>query len=299
MFSFIVVVFAPATLLLSGGCFPSGSEDAISSFDNEFTSTGTALSISKIADEKYYGRVLFRSAGNLYGAAISFNLNTNDAQTAYFANFSLDRLVLFVNITTAITIISSPVDLSVPGSYSFASNGLSISDTLSRYVGFNINFGNNANITDVFSAAAVFTRDFTTLVGGDDSTFFFIAQKASSLPTVTESDLLGRWYMIDFGVTGFGNIQLGSLSRLTAGGTGGAGHTIFTGINITGERVYGGEFKMTDSGVGASGLGYDSTPTGDDITMDGTVDGVFLLAPSKKFILGFDARNDRYFAGSR
>lgn len=293
---FIVVFFLGTT-----HCGPNQT-DGPSILNNEFAGVGPAMAISAIADETYYGRVLFKSnGGQLYGAAIRFDLNTNSSSTAFFSNFYLDRLVLFVNMTTAIPIVTSPVNLNVNPSYSYLTNGLSISNVTSRYVGFNIDFGNNANFTsDVMSAAAIFTRDFSTFVGGDNSSFFFIAQKASSLPVVTSGDLFGEWIMLDFGVTGHGTLDIGSPSRLAAGGIGGTGYTIFKGSNISNSLIYGGEFYLTDSGTGAVGLGYDSTPPFDStITMDGTVDGAFLLSPSKKFILGFDARNNRYFAGSR
>lgn len=281
-------------------CGPNRTDGA-SILNNEFARGGPALSITSIAEETYYGRVLFRSqGGQLYGAAIRFDLNTNSSSTAFFSHFYLDRLVLFVNMTTAVTLISSPVNLNVTPSYSFGGNGLSISNVTSRHVGFNINFGDNTHFSDLVSAAAIFTRDFSTFVGGDNSSFFFIAQKASSMPAVTSGDLLGEWIMMDFGVNGHGVLDIGAPSRLAAGGIGGAGHTVFKGANIANILIYGGEYYLTDAGTGAVGLGYDSTPPYDStITMDGTVDGAFLLSPSKQFVLGFDARNNRYFAGSR
>lgn len=283
------------------GCGPTQS-DGLSLLTNEFAGVGPAMSIASISEETYYGRVLFRSnGGQLYGAAIRFDIDTNSSSTAFFSNFFLDRLVLFVNMTTAVPVVTSSVNLSVPTSYSYASNGLSISNITSRHVGFNINFGDNTNFTsDVLNAAAVFTRDFSTFIGGDNSSFFFIAQKASSLPTVSAGDLLDSWLMLDFGVSGHGVLSIGSPSRLVAGGIGGAGYTIFKGANAAGAGLYGGEYYLTDAGAGAVALGYDSTgPFDSSITMDGTVDGAFLLSPSKKFLLGFDARNNRYFAGSR
>ncbi len=282
------------------GCGPNQS-DGSSILDNEFTSVGSSLSIAKISGETYYGRLLFKSnSGQLYGAAVHFNINTDSSTTAFFSDFILDRLVLFVNMTTAVAIITSPVDLNVNPSYSFGGNGLSVSDISARRIGFNINFGNNANLSDVVSAAAVFTRDFSTFVGGDNATFFFIAQKASSLGAVTGADLLGAWFMIDFQVAGYGALILGSPSKMAVGGSGGRGYTVFRGTDLSGSVSYGGEYNLTDAGTGASGLGYDSTPQdASSITMDGTVDGAFLLSPSKRFILGFDARSNKYFAGSR
>ena len=289
-----------------GPCFlngcAGGNGQSGSILDNEFTSVGSAMSSSKIAeDSTYYGRLLFKSnSGQLYGASIRFGLKTNNSSSAYFADFYLDRLVLFANMTTVVPVVTSPVNLNVPGSYSFSTNGLTITDTLNRRVGFNINFGNNVNVSDVLNAAAVFTRDFSTMVGGDNSTFFFIAEKASSMASVTAADLLGAWFMIDFKVAGHGLLDIGIPSKMAVGGTGGAGFTVFRGTSMTGATVYGGEYHISDAGTGASGIGYDSTPEdASTISMDGTVDGAFLLAPSKRFILGFDARNDKYFAGSR
>lgn len=301
-FSSSLLILASCAGLVSGCSVGSSSGSSI--LDNEFTSVGSAMAANKIAeDSTYYGRVLFRSgSGQLYGASIHFVLKTNNTNSAFFADFYLDRLVLFANMTTAVPIVTSSINLNVSGAYSFASNGMTITDVLNRQVGFNLNFGNNANFTDVLNASALFTRDFSTMVGGDNSTFFFIAEKANSIGTVSPADFLGAWYMIDFSVGGHGVLNIGVPSKMAVGGTGGSGgnYTVFRGTGIAGNVLYGGEYYLTDAGTGASGLGYDSTPEdAGSIRMDGTVDGAFLFAPSKRFILGFDARNNKYFAGSR
>lgn len=270
---------------------------------NKFTMTGsTALTVdaitsSKSASTTYYGRALMASGGNLYGASFHFTLNKNTATTAYFSDFFLDRFVTVTAYNSATAQVTSSTNLSVTASYNATTNGLSITNATSRFVGFNINFGNTTYLQNISNAAVMFSNDFTTMVGGDNSTFFFIAQKASSMPNATSTDTQSSWGLANFTVSNSGNIAVSSTSTVNVSGTGGNGLVAFKGTSSDG-TTFQGESSMTDAGTGLFMFGFDggshATPTA-----DGRLDGAFLLSPDKSYMLGYDKMDGIFFAGSR
>jgi hypothetical protein len=293
-------------LLTQLSCGQIGGGGA-SSFANKFTALGTNLTLDSVTtpaflgSTSYYGRVLFKNSGLVYSGSFHFNLVKNDDSAGYFSGFFLDRLVLLAGMNSSVPIVTSSINLSVGPSYNATSNALLITNAERRYVGLNIDFGNNTGIlTDVINAAAVFSSDFSTFVGGDNSTFFFIAQKATSLPAVTVADFNKAWAVIDFSVSGFGQLTLREFSKIAFSGIGSLGYNVFKGKNVfNGSLAYAGEMNITDSASGACGLSFDATPDGGDpIGGSGSVDGAFLVSPNKDFILGFDSRKNYYFAGS-
>lgn len=300
--SYLLTVFS-----CSGG---GGSDAAAGSTDtNKFTSAGTNISIDGITSslsgssvttlttQTYYGRFFSKSGGSYYAGSVHFTLNKNDNTTAYFSNFFLDRMVQLTAYNTNSVIVNSATDLVAPGAYNATTNSIQIQDASKRYVSFKLDFGNNANIADIPNAGIIFSKDFSTMIGGDNSTFFFIAQKASSLPGSLVSDLLTSWKYVNFSVTNGPVFTLINTGSFSVSGTGGNGLTAFTGSNSAGS-VFQGETTINDSGAGIFLYGYDSTPGGTP-TADGTVDGGFLLSPDKQYILGFDFISRNYFGASR
>src|SRR5690606_11484380 len=99
------------------------------------------------------------------------------------------------------------------------------------FVGFNLVFGANPHFNEVKNGGLLFSADFSTMVGGNNATFFFIAQKATSMAATAVSDLLHSWQTANFTVSNLGQITLISISVVTPAGTGGNGLTAFTGVD--------------------------------------------------------------------
>lgn len=289
----------------SGGGGGGGSGALTSS--NKFSASGTPITIDDIVSASkasapastsatYYGRVLVSDSGTLYGASIHFTLNKHDATTAYFSDFYVDRLAQLTGYDSATGLITTPSDLGVSGVYNALTNSISIANASSRFVSFNVDFGDNTHFDDISNAGVVFSSDFSTMVGGNNLNFFFIAQKASSMPSVSATDIKTSWNLANFTVSG-GTILFTSTSSVTVGGTGGHGLIAFSGSDSLGTS-FGGETSLADAGTGIFVFGFDSTPTGTP-SADGTLDGVFLLSPDKSYVLGYDDMNGNYFAASK
>jgi hypothetical protein len=233
----------------------------------------------------------------VYGASVHFSLNKESDSYAYFSDFYLDRLVRYDSYSGATSIVTTSTNLSVASAYS-STNVLRIRSSTSRFIAFSVDFGNNTYVSDIVDAGVIFSSDFTTMVGGNNSTFFFIAQKASSMASVSSADIQTTWLLANFAVDSTGLASVSSTASVTPSGTGGRGLLAFTGQNSS-TGAFKGETALTDSGVGAFVFGFDTSGGSGTATADGTIDGAFLLSPNKDFLLGYNFLNDRYFAASR
>ena len=107
----------------------------------------------------------------------------------------------------------------------------------------------------------------------------------------------GSWYGPEFSVDYYGNIIIQSIDAIQVGGIGGSGYVAYKGT--TDDGVYfDGETALHNSKTNAFAFGRgagieNTTPTAS------TLDGVFILAPDKKFVGGYDSVSDRYFAFSK
>lgn len=308
-----MIKFLPILLLvgLLVSCSDDKSNDEDSS-SNNFTASGQAISIDDItttstssltasntgyealSTEAYYGRFLYYDSSNLYGGIVKFNINKENNSTAFFSDFSLLYFARVDSFTSSTPLVTSEFDLNVNSAYS-SSNSISIENSTSRFVDFSVDFGDNTYFPDIDDASVIFSSDFSTLVGGNDSTFFLIAQKASSAGNLSLSDITASWSFAHFTVSGLGNIEIQSTSSVTASGTGGNGYTAFKGTNSE-DGFFDGELSLIDStaGIFIFGLGYGSgTPTARQTT------GLFLVSPDKRFVLGANFRNGIYFVGNK
>ncbi len=298
------------SLLFIAGCSGAGGTSAATA-SNAFTSAGSDLTMDKITSaasgssvsslatsQLYYGRVLYKSGGNTYAAAIHFTLNQDTVSTAYFTNFFLDRLVQVSAVTASSPIVTTSTDMVVSSSYNASLNGLSIAGASSRFVRFSLDFGNNTYFADIVNAGVIFSRDASTMVGGNNASFFFIAQKAASLPSASLTDLSSTWSLANFLVNTSGVISVTSTSSVGIAGVGGHGLTSFKGTNSV-SGAFEGEVALNGASAGIFILGFDSTPGNGIPTHDGFVDGAFLLSPDKNYLLGYNTLNAVYFAASR
>jgi hypothetical protein len=188
--------------------------------------------------------------------------------------------------------------LSVSSSYSATDNSLTITSGNSRYIKLNLTFGNTAHIgSKIANAGGIFSYDFNTLVGGDNSTYVFIAQTASTHTLISTPDLKYAWSLAKFSINASGDISLGEKTSLTVSGTGGTGYTAFSGTNAG--VAFEGETRLTDSELGLFLFDYDSTVGNGPATGDGTNDGIFALSPNKNSIIVYDFSSKVFFAGNR
>lgn len=269
------------------GSSSSSTSSMVSSSDQEVSASSTSAF--------YFGRFFATEGVHLVSGSVKFKLNKQDNNEAYFSDFTLEHYSEITGFESHSDIISSSVNLDVSSSFDSVKNHVEISNATKRFVRFDLDFGNNTYFNDINNAGVIFSSDFTTMVGGDDSSFFFIAQKASSQPDISLSALMGSWKSICFRVnTSTGDIILTSASTITVGGTGGNGFTAFTGVNTGGP--FNGEGTLADPISAAFFYGYGS---GSGIPTATTIDGAFLISADQSLAVGYDLLNNFYFAVER
>lgn len=243
----------------------------------------------------YYGRFLYTDQVNLYTGSVKFKLNKEDDSHAYFSDFTLEHYSKVTDYDEHADLIASSKDLQVEGSYDLNSNNATIDNATSRFVAFDLDFGNNAYFGDITNAGVIFSADFTTMAGGNNATFFFIAQKTDAQPDVSLDSLSGKWNVINFTVSSRGIINKTSTSSVTVGGTGGHGFTGFIGTNSR-SVAFDGELALTDPTSAAFVFGYGS---GNGTMSAYGMDGAFLVSADESLALGVDITNAYYFAAEK
>jgi len=297
----------------SGGGGSGGGSGGSSTSTNKFTASGSPITTDAMVSayasssvvqpmstsQVYHGRALMKDiSGDIYAAAFHFTLNKNDSSTAYFTNFYIDYMVQVTGYVTSSNVVTSSTQITLASNtYSAMTNSVTIANASSRFVNFNIDFSNNTYLSDISNAGVIFTNDFNTMVGGDNASFFFIAQKASSLPTVTAADLLGTFKLVNFSIDGTGSIAIDSTSTVVVQGTGGSGYTAFKGQDSQGNSFQG-ELTLNNSNTGALVFGYDDD-AGNPPTVATAFVGAFLFAPDKSCVLGYDTTSSLFFAASK
>lgn len=301
-------LFIVCLMGLTGGCGKTAGS-GISSLSNPFTRVGSALTIDSLVSavsgsstslsttsQTYYGRAVIKNGSFVYGATFKFSIHKQSDSAAYFSSFQILRLVVLNGMSSAIPVVTSPLTVGVGSGYSLGSNSIAILGALDRTANFNLSFSNHTYLSDVTSAAFVASDDFRTIVGGDNQSFFFIAQKASSLGSVTTAQMEQRFSLVEFHISGFGSLTFADLWTFSSSGVGGNGYSAYRATTATGS-VREGEFNLVDATGGLFVFGSDSSPGNGTPTADGAVSGAFLLSPDGQLILGYDLENSLYWAG--
>ncbi len=300
------VLLSCAISLTLAGCGSVGAGGA-SKMMNAFTRIGTPLTIDALVagagtfstQQTYYGRALVKNGADLYGMTFRFTLNKESNLSAYFSNFQVLRLVLLNGFMNALPLISSPTTISVPSGHNPATNHLALVDAAVRTAKFDLNFGANTYLRNIASAGIVVADDFRTIAGGNNGSFFFIAQKATSIPRAASTDLAQPFTLIEFGVNASGTLNFRDLwSFSSINGGGGTGYEPFRMTTPEGSRQEG-EFQLVDSESGIFVLGFDATPGDGTPTASHGLEGIFLLSPDRQLILAYNLTNAAYWAGSR
>ncbi|GEM_PF-6858187 len=269
------------------------------------TSSNSTSSIVSFTDQEvsasatsafYFGRFYYVAGTHLFSGTGKFKLNKENDNEAFFSDFTLDHLSEITGLASHNNIVTSSTNLAVSPSFNATRNHVEISDATHRFVRFDLDFGNNAYFGDISNAGVIFSSDFSTMVGGNERTFFFIAQKIGSQPDVSLSAIMGNWKSICFRVDPrSGAVTIASTSTVNVSGVGGNGFTAFTGLNSLGNN-FDGELTLTDATSGAFFYGFGSgggTPTAREI------DGAFLVSADQSLVVGYDLLDNIYFAVER
>lgn len=294
-----------------GGGSDSGSDDDSATGTESFSDSGSSLTIDDIVNGSssssslntsfvtvsssapfYFGRFIYYDSSSIFTGAVKFKVNKNDDDSAYFSDFSLEYLSEVLSVSSSDSLVTDSTDLDVDPDYDSSSNQITIANATSRFVAFDIDFGNNDYFSDIEDAGVFFSADFSTMVGGNNSTFFFIAQKVTSQPDVSSSAIEGDWAVITFSVGSTGSITANSTASVSIGGTGGNGFTGFTGTNSS-SGDFDGELSLTDATAGCFMFGYGS---GDGTMTALGINGGFLVSADQNLAVGIDLSSGLYFA---
>lgn len=283
----------------------------VSSAQNAFTRLGSTLTIDRLVttagtsslgghstSSDYFGRALIKNGSSLYAMTFRFTLNKQNDLAAYFSNFQILRLVLLGGFANAVPLVTTPVTVTVPSGHNAANNNLVLADAALRAATFDLQLTGSAYLTRITSAGIVVADDFRTMAGGDDGAFFFIAQKASSIPSAANEDLVAPFTLVDFSVGAQGGLRFEDLWNFSSVGAGGGGEEAFRMTTPAGARREG-EFRLVDSASGIFVFGFDATVGDGAPTASQGVEGCLLLSPDRELLLAYDLTGATYWAGSR
>jgi hypothetical protein len=200
-----------------------------------------------------------------------------------------------LDVSSSDSLITDSTDLDVDPDYNSSLNQISITNATSRFVGFDLDFGNNDYFPDIQNAGVFFSADFSTMVGGNNSTFFFIAQKVTLQPDVTSNAINGDLSVINFTVSSSGAVIIDSTASVSVGGTGGNGFTGFTVTNSS-SGDFDGELSLTDATAGCFIFGYGY---GDGSMTALGINGGFLVSADQNLAVGIDLSSGLYFAAEQ
>jgi len=272
--------------------------------------TGDALTIDAIASSTsscdasegsdfYFGRIgALDDAGLLFSGVVRFQLCRSSDSAAFFKDFTLEHFSVVNSLNENTAQVTSRTDLEVTesidtSSTSTTTNYFQIVDADLQYGYFEIDFGKTDAFGELIAApvtgaagGVIFTSDLSTMAGGDNESFIFIAQKIDSLDNLSTGDVDGNWDTFNFTVSG-GTVSTHSTSTVEIGS--------FSDnlAELTGENSEGGEFSgmigLNDATSG--GMVYQYTGT-----TGSSVDGALIASPDNQFALGFDFAGGFYFA---
>ena len=233
--------------------------------------------------EYYHGRYIYNNGGNLDGGRFSFKIVKNSNSSAYFADWKIHNTIVISDPTTGVT-NGTEIDLAVPTGYDGTDNAIFISNEFKRYVKAKINFGAGP-IGDIANGIFMFSEDYTTMVGGDN-TVYFIATRGNSPPSpVGTSDLTGSWGAYQFANNNGTSITTKGLSSDVLSATSVSEASISA---INGDKTsFSGVSKIMSADIGI--FIYAEDAFGVNLS---SVDGVFLIGPNKDYSMRFDLNTD-------
>lgn len=285
-FSGLVLAFLVACSSSSSSNDGSGSSGSV----NKFSASSRAMTATDLAPatragtQAYYGSFLYKNGADYYAGGINFTLE-NNGTNVYFKTLAFEKVVLFNTYNSSGSVATTGVSCFSNGSHNATTNFINVSDTTSRFVKFSVNVGGvctGAGFSDISNAGVVFSNDFVTMAGGDNSSFFFMAQKATAQGTFSLTDVDGTSSLYWFTVDGSGNPSAVSGNAASVTTTNGSWQTTSST----------GSLKLVDSAIGSYLFKYSTTGAS-------SIDGGFIMTPNKSFLLGIDLTSGYYFASSR
>lgn len=257
---------------------------------NKFSGSSRAMTAADVAPtsrtgiQTYYGSFLYKTGSDVYAGGINFTLENNGAQL-YFKTFAFEKVIHYTAYNASGSQLTAGQSCFTNGTYNATTNFVNINSTANRLVNFSVDLQatcNGAGIADINNAGVIFSNDFTTMAGGDNASFFFLAQKASSQGTFTLANMDGTANLYWFDVDNSGNITTVTSNSASVTTTSGSWTTADTS----------GVLKLADSATGAYIYKYNHTGAS-------SIDGGFVVTPDKNFLMGIDLVTGYYFAASR
>lgn len=235
--------------------------------------------------EYYYGRYIKNDGGDITCGLVSFKVVKESNDTAYFADWTVHRIVDISSPSNVIETLNTDTAADVPAGYDASTNHLSILDDTRRHVNFKINFDDNTYLPDISNGAVVFSEDFETMVGGSTS-FAWIASRRTSAPAAADNDaLVGSWSAYNFFPTSGGDISTGATSGEDYNGIG-SGSLSMTAVDGEGFD-FNGEADLMDAEVGV--FAYAEGALGSTLA---SIDGVLFIGPKATVMMRFDLNTD-------
>ncbi len=243
--------------------------------------------------EYYYGRYLYNNGGgDLDTGYMSFKVVKQSSTTAYFAEWTVHQTAVISDPDSVATTVAN-VDLVVPAAYDADDNSVSIRNALRREVNFSVDLGAGP-IGDISNGVVVFSKDYSTMIGGDDK-LCFIATRGTSAPAdISNTDLIGNWGVFNFEMNAGGSITRFATSSDSYNNIDINDIIDFTAQNGDQDNFFG-QAKLADETAGVF-IYSESTLS----TSFASIDGVIIMGPDLETFVRFDLNTDKdFFTGDK
>lgn len=285
----ILLLLSLSVLAGCGGS--SGGGGGATTTTNKFNESSRAMTnndlapAARINTQSYYGSFLYKNGSTVYAGGMHFVLE-NNGTNVFFKSFNFDKVMSYTGYNTGAATVTSGVPCFNTGTYDASSNFINISTDTKRLVKFSVTLGASCSsiAAAISNAGVVFSSDFTTMAGGNNADFFFLAQKGSAQGTnFAVNDLVSTWKMYWFDVNANGDVSdlSGGVSTITVSIGGNWSNSENNGTFYGSDPSYG-SFIFKRSTSAAS-----------------VIDGGFITTPDKSLALGIDLDLGSYFAASK
>ncbi|EQC45283.1 hypothetical protein [Bacteriovorax sp. Seq25_V] len=293
-------------------CSCSDSKIEISAFNsngpttiNDVTDATDQPEVQKpeVTPTPFQGRFITSIGSETFGGTISFQIVKKEDGKAYFKKFSLDHFVKIKKYFVTEEIQTDSREFNISKEYDEIKNSIILENTETNYFRANLDFNEDINLRDLTNVAMILSNDKTTIIGGDNTTFFFIAQKGESFPQVKDFNISGLWNNHSFDVSPDGSIERLGEATVSVEEYKNKKFATFKSIS----NRYGkteGIIGYTDMKSQLYQFGYnqdiDFKPDNDNIFFNKIPKaGYFILSPDSRYILGVDLERTTFFGGER
>ncbi|MDD0853993.1 hypothetical protein HBN50_12850 [Halobacteriovorax sp. GB3] len=238
---------------------------------------------------------------NLYIGTMSFQLNLIDDKTAYFSNLYLENYYK-IEDKKNIAVISKRQGVSILTKFDEAKNSLVLSNSKSRFFSLNLDFKNHELLNDVEKAGMILSEDMKIMIGSDNTSFFFIGQKQDDQTQIVKGELKGKWdaSLFDVDENGIITKYSGPEVQVLSVPNSKTRYSFKSKIDSN-EREYGVIENLNENIQFYHYSNTDKFMQGNKVNNiiinDENRDGLFILSPDGKYILGVDINSSRFISG--